>query len=354
MRLIYRFESENPPVVRLRLKIETNTREHLAVRGTTKRPFAVESRWWRGRADITTYEIEELLATKLRALFQRRKGRDLFDLWTALEEGIDPSTVVDIFVVYVKQGGHQITRALFEENLADKIHVPAFTDDIPPLLPPGVIFDDRQGHRARPGGDDCTRTRRAVEGKSEVTDPCHEETNRQTSVSKTSPKPGRIPGNSRGVERTQLAAEGVIAEPLTDESRAPSDCWKSGPNESPLRHQGKQSFLVCRSQSLQLEYEPQSVLDRREVIVRNHPEALCEVGAEYFLNIVDIGNGGLWETGGSPVQPYISWQALQMETTGKGHNEKRTYSRVPNSIGLNNQSRTTFVNPYPPYLPTPR
>jgi predicted nucleotidyltransferase component of viral defense system len=141
MRLIYRYESENPPVVRLRLKIETNTREHLAVRGTTKRPFAVESRWWRGRADITTFEIEELLATKLRALFQRRKGPDLFDLWTALEEGVDPSDVVDIFVVYVKHGGHQITRALFEENLVDKIHLPAFTDDIPPLLPPGVTFD---------------------------------------------------------------------------------------------------------------------------------------------------------------------------------------------------------------------
>ena len=141
MRLIYRFESENPPVVRLRLKIETNTREHLAVRGATKRPFAVESRWWRGRADITTFELEELLATKLRALFQRKKGRDLFDLWVALEAGIDPSTVVDIFRVYVKQGGHPITRALFEENLAGKIHLPAFTDDIAPLLPPGVTFD---------------------------------------------------------------------------------------------------------------------------------------------------------------------------------------------------------------------
>jgi len=72
MRLIYRFESENPPVVRLRLKVETNTREHLAVRGTTKRPFAVESRWWHGRADITTFEIEELLQTegpKMKSIF---------------------------------------------------------------------------------------------------------------------------------------------------------------------------------------------------------------------------------------------------------------------------------------------
>ena len=35
VRLTYRFESEIPPVVRLRLKIEANTREHFTVRGVT-------------------------------------------------------------------------------------------------------------------------------------------------------------------------------------------------------------------------------------------------------------------------------------------------------------------------------
>jgi hypothetical protein len=53
--------------------------------------------------------------------------------------------VVDIFRVYVKEGGHQITRALFEENLAGKVHLPAFTEDIAPLLPPGVTFDLAEG-----------------------------------------------------------------------------------------------------------------------------------------------------------------------------------------------------------------
>jgi predicted nucleotidyltransferase component of viral defense system len=141
LRLIYRFESEIPPVVRLRLKIEANTREHLSARGTTKRTFAVESRWWRGRAEITTFELEELLGTKLRALFQRKKGRDLFDLWVALEAGVDPAAVIDMFRVYTKAGGHNITRALFEENLAGKIQQPGFAEDIRRLLPPGVTFD---------------------------------------------------------------------------------------------------------------------------------------------------------------------------------------------------------------------
>jgi len=140
-RLVYRFESEIPPIVRLRLKIETNTREHLTVRGTTKRPFSVQSRWWSGQADITTFEIEELLATKLRALYQRRKGRDLFDLSVALDAGVDPAAVVDVFRAYARAGQLRITRAVFEENLATKARQTRFTDDIPPLLPVGVAFD---------------------------------------------------------------------------------------------------------------------------------------------------------------------------------------------------------------------
>jgi len=145
VRLIYRFESENPPVVRLRLKVETNTREHFAVRGTTRRSFRVESRWWNGGADVTTFEIEELLGTKLRALYQRKKGRDLFDLCTGLDAGMDAKAIVEIFGVYMRNEGHPITRAMFEENLATKTALPAFVDDIPRLLPPGVTFDISAG-----------------------------------------------------------------------------------------------------------------------------------------------------------------------------------------------------------------
>lgn len=143
--LIYRFESELPPVVRLRLKIETNTREHFTVGGTVKKPYSVTSRWWKGSADITTYSIEELLGTKLRALFQRKKGRDLFDLVIALEAGVDPAAIVDMFLAYMKADGREITRAIFEENLDGKLRLPTFTDDVPILLPPGTSFDFASG-----------------------------------------------------------------------------------------------------------------------------------------------------------------------------------------------------------------
>ena len=71
---------------RLRLKVEINTREHFAVFGFTRRPFSVASRWYSGTAAIATSELDELLATKLRALYQRRKGRDLFEPATGLAD----------------------------------------------------------------------------------------------------------------------------------------------------------------------------------------------------------------------------------------------------------------------------
>ena len=41
--------------------------------------------WFSGHAKVLTFPLEELLGTKLRVLSQRRKGRDLFDLWLGLE-----------------------------------------------------------------------------------------------------------------------------------------------------------------------------------------------------------------------------------------------------------------------------
>lgn len=117
----YRFSSEDPTPLPLRLKVEVNTREHFTEYGFRSLPFAVESRWFNGTADITTYELDELLGTKLRALYQRRKGRDLFDMATALARGgVDPVRVAAAFRRYMHEGGHRVTRAEFEANLASK------------------------------------------------------------------------------------------------------------------------------------------------------------------------------------------------------------------------------------------
>lgn len=144
----YRFESEDTAPIRLRLKVEINSREHFSVFGFTKAPFAVDSRWFSGAADIATYDLDELLGTKLRALYQRKKGRDLFDLAVALEKGeADPERIIHAFSAYMDHGGHDVTRALFEQNMAAKLCDRMFAADIGPLLASG--YDWNLEHAAR-------------------------------------------------------------------------------------------------------------------------------------------------------------------------------------------------------------
>jgi predicted nucleotidyltransferase component of viral defense system len=135
--LLYRFDSEDAPPLPLRLKLEINSREHFSELGLVRMPFRVESSWFRGAADVTTFAIDELLATKLRALYQRKKGRDLFDLWLALERGlIDPSRLLACFDRYMTEGGQTVSRAQFEANLHEKRTASLFRSDIDPLLRP--------------------------------------------------------------------------------------------------------------------------------------------------------------------------------------------------------------------------
>src|SRR5674476_1673571 len=84
--LKFRFSSEFSPVQPLRVKVEINCREHFSVLDYQKFPFEVKSSWFTGSCNITTYKLEELLGTKLRALYQRRKGRDLYDMYKALKQ----------------------------------------------------------------------------------------------------------------------------------------------------------------------------------------------------------------------------------------------------------------------------
>jgi predicted nucleotidyltransferase component of viral defense system len=137
---VYRFESEDRPPLPLRLKVETNTREHFSVYGFKEMPFQIESRWSSGSCNIHTYELDELLATKMRALYQRKVGRDLFDIATALNAA-NADRIVAAFLKYMEHEGHKVTRALFEENFALKLQDPNFLADISPLLAPEYHWD---------------------------------------------------------------------------------------------------------------------------------------------------------------------------------------------------------------------
>ncbi|MDD4020108.1 MAG: nucleotidyl transferase AbiEii/AbiGii toxin family protein, partial [Kiritimatiellae bacterium] len=140
--MICRFDSEIAPVRPLRLKIEVNTREHFTVLGVQTVEMKVTNPWFSGIAPINTYRLDELMGTKLRALYQRRKGRDLFDLWLCLSRKlIDPQRTVHCFLRYMTHESHPISRAQFEQNLHDKQTDAAFMEDIAPLLNASTKYD---------------------------------------------------------------------------------------------------------------------------------------------------------------------------------------------------------------------
>lgn len=129
--IVFDGEPTNAPG-RIRIKIETNIAETESFLPRVTRPYSVESRWWSGEADVSTFEPDELMATKLRALYQRRKGRDLFDLWLVLTElGLDGQRMVDGLAHYM--GDDLFGYSDFAGNLAAKLEHPEFVADIEQL-----------------------------------------------------------------------------------------------------------------------------------------------------------------------------------------------------------------------------
>ncbi len=148
MHLVFRFTPEADPQTTLKLKVEINTREHAHVLGIKTYPFAVDSDWYQGKTEIASYEPEELFGTKLRALLQRRKNRDLFDLGQGLDQlALKSDRLIACFNHYLALEGSPITRAAAEQRMLEKL-TRSLTEDIAPLLPAGIRFNDDDALRA--------------------------------------------------------------------------------------------------------------------------------------------------------------------------------------------------------------
>jgi len=128
----------------IRVKVEINIAETKSLRPRITMPFQLESRWWSGEAAIPTFELEELLGTKLRALYQRSKGRDLYDLWYALTScDLDLDTIVKAYRHYI--GDKEFTYPELSANLKAKIAAADFRDDLLQLViaPPSGYHVDQ-------------------------------------------------------------------------------------------------------------------------------------------------------------------------------------------------------------------
>lgn len=121
----------------LNLKIEINVIENSCLYDSIPYNYSISSEWIQKTAIVSVYCLEELLATKLRALYERRKSRDLFDLDVALQSFplLDINKLIDAFGQYTKNYDSKITLEDFKSNLSHKMTKKSFRQDILPFLP---------------------------------------------------------------------------------------------------------------------------------------------------------------------------------------------------------------------------
>ena len=142
--LVFKVQPTDMDAGEIHLKIEINCKEHFSVFPMVRKPFVVESLWFNGACDVLTYELAELTGTKLRAVYQRRKGRDLFDLWKILTlmPGIDRERVMQSYERYLGfTASHLPTYKEFVLNMEDKLQDEEFLTDTQMILGPQVEYN---------------------------------------------------------------------------------------------------------------------------------------------------------------------------------------------------------------------
>ena len=111
------------------IKVEINIDEVESLLGLQRRRLGVETAWFRGEADVLTFDPSEMLGTKFRALAQRSKGRDLNDLELASRFlDLDDASLAACAAHYLSHEG--ISADEFKGRLYAHLSDPNFVDDV--------------------------------------------------------------------------------------------------------------------------------------------------------------------------------------------------------------------------------
>ena len=129
-KVIWKYTSSNG--ISSKIKIEINTFERSPALGLHYIEHEVDSSYYKGRAKVRTFQKEELVATKIRALYQRSKGRDLYDIWLALTElNLSSERILEAFPICKPE---KMNAKDSIENLHRKLDDKQFTGDIYNLI----------------------------------------------------------------------------------------------------------------------------------------------------------------------------------------------------------------------------
>lgn len=141
--LVFKTASVYLPDTPLKMKIEINCNEHITVYGQVKIPYNMNSAWFSGNCNLTTYCLDEMIGTKIRALYQRRKGRDLLDLYLAAQSPeLNPENAVTCFKKYISSSdSYAPSGKEYLLNLEKKMNDRLFVSDIEGLLRQGIEYD---------------------------------------------------------------------------------------------------------------------------------------------------------------------------------------------------------------------
>jgi predicted nucleotidyltransferase component of viral defense system len=143
-RVEYVFSPTVPPPNTAKIKVEFNVSERTPFYDLVTLDYAPPLPETAEPVALRSYDLDEMLGTKMRALLQRDQGRDLFDLWLAWERSrsgvpsivVDPDRVVAAFQDYMRRENTIVTAAEFRRALQGKLQKPSFRADMTALLRP--------------------------------------------------------------------------------------------------------------------------------------------------------------------------------------------------------------------------
>lgn len=145
LRVIYEVPSVVSHGLTLSIVVEANVTERRPYLPVIELPFTVPFRGKQLATQIPSFDLHEMLGTKMRALFQRRRGRDLFDLYWALTTPsvmpVKPDGILEAFLHYMAMEGTQVLRDAFLEQLDLRLADRGFCSDMEPLLRTGLQYD---------------------------------------------------------------------------------------------------------------------------------------------------------------------------------------------------------------------
>jgi predicted nucleotidyltransferase component of viral defense system len=131
---------------RQHFKLEISFIERVPTLGQVAKPLALPAA--EPPAAVSTYRLEELAATKLRALYGRRKGRDIYDLAQIGAFDLDERAMRKLTLYYFYHAKMIFHYPTFRANVAEKLRYRGFADDVRGLIRTNQQFDWQQASQA--------------------------------------------------------------------------------------------------------------------------------------------------------------------------------------------------------------